>query len=140
MRQPFFSTAFVLLSLSSLAFTGEALAVDCVSGSAALDSQAEIDAFQTNFGPCDTMTGGLTVRESAPGNITNLNGLSGITSIGGFLAVQANMALTNLDGLSALTSVADFLGIFPISPSQTSTDSLESPAWAAQLTSTSTRH
>src|SRR5690606_34942976 len=38
-------------------------------------------------------------------NLTNLDGLSNLTSVGGYLFIDSNSNLTNLDGLSNLTSV-----------------------------------
>ena len=43
--------------------------------------------------------------------LTNLDGLSALTSVGGRLSISWNRALTNLDGLSALTSVGGDLSI-----------------------------
>ena len=42
-------------------------------------------------------------------SITNLDGLSHLTSIGGKLSIYKNDALTNVDGLSSLTSIG---GVF----------------------------
>src|SRR5690606_39831565 len=44
-------------------------------------------------------------------NLTNLNGLSNLTSVGGYLYIGSNSNLTNLDGLSNLTSVGADLAI-----------------------------
>ena len=41
-------------------------------------------------------------------DITNLDGLANITSVGGDLDIYYNDALTNLDGLANLTSVGGF--------------------------------
>src|SRR5690606_1932002 len=38
-------------------------------------------------------------------NLTDLDGLSNLTSVGGNLSINSNLSLTNLDGLSNLTSV-----------------------------------
>ncbi len=37
--------------------------------------------------------------------LTNLNGLSGITSLGGYIVITEHTSLENLDGLSGITSV-----------------------------------
>src|SRR5690606_9891877 len=44
-------------------------------------------------------------------NLTNLDGLSKLTSVGGYLNIYNNLSLTNLDGLSNLTSVGGYLYI-----------------------------
>src|SRR5690606_30451898 len=45
-------------------------------------------------------------------SLTNLDGLSNLTSVGGYLYISSNSSLTNLDGLSNLTSVGGFLFIY----------------------------
>src|SRR5690606_26650109 len=45
-------------------------------------------------------------------NLTNLDGLSNLTSVGGYLRISTNSSLTNLDGLSNLTSVGGYLQIY----------------------------
>src|SRR5690606_11901415 len=45
-------------------------------------------------------------------NLTNLDGLSNLTSVGGYLYISSNSSLTNLDGLSNLTSVGGYLKIY----------------------------
>ena len=47
--------------------------------------------------------GDLYIRNSS--DITNLNGLANITSVGGDLQIYKNAALTNLDGLANFSSV-----------------------------------
>ncbi|RKZ14415.1 hypothetical protein DRQ50_08995, partial [bacterium] len=44
-------------------------------------------------------------------DLTNLDGLSSLTTIGGFLEVLGNDALVDLDGLSALTAVGSYVEI-----------------------------
>src|SRR5690606_41339415 len=44
-------------------------------------------------------------------NLTNFDGLSNLTSVGGNLFIYSNSSLTNLDGLSNLTSVGGYLDI-----------------------------
>lgn len=74
-----------------------------------LTTQAEVDAFS-----CTVVTGSLWIRDPKGTNndpITNLNGLSALTSVGGNLAVYSCDALTNVDGLSGVTSVGGYLDI-----------------------------
>ena len=51
---------------------------------------------------CTAITGYLFIEGTL---LTNLDGLSNLTSVGGYLRIYGNDALTNLDGLSSLTSV-----------------------------------
>lgn len=66
-----------------------------------LSSQADVDSFQSNYG-CSVVNGNLTI---AGDDITNLDGLSGITAIANSLIIRDNPELLNLDGLSHLTAV-----------------------------------
>ncbi len=76
------------------------------NGDLILTTQAEVDAFRYT-----SVTGSLTVNDAVVGNITNLNGLSELTSLGQGLYIYNNASLNNLDGLSNLTSVGGDLTI-----------------------------
>jgi hypothetical protein len=65
-------------------------------------SQADIDNFQSYFPNCTTLEGNITIIGS---NITSLNGLSVLTSIGGSFIFGGNDSLVNLSGLENLTSI-----------------------------------
>jgi hypothetical protein len=103
-------------------------AQNCTPDSITLASQAEVDAFQTNHGPCtvlDTLIvaganitnlGGLSdlegVRwlEVGPNPVlTSIAGLSSLVSVTGPLFIQANPLLTNVTGLSGLTGLGGAL-------------------------------
>ena len=71
-----------------------------------LGSQEVIDDFSVSSGGCQHMTGSLTIEGA---NITNLNGLSGLTQIDGVLQIRNNPTLNGLSGLNNVTSVG---GIF----------------------------
>ncbi len=72
------------------------------NGSLTLNSQAEVDAFNYT-----SVSGELFIGSAdfPSGDITNLNSLSKLTSVGGGLIIEGNTALPNLDDLSNLTSV-----------------------------------
>jgi hypothetical protein len=99
----------IVLLLGAFAFPAPLLAVNCSSANINLDTQTEVDSFQADYGPCDTVTGSLNILSN--GVVTNLNGLSALTNIGGDLGVAGNSALTNVNGLAALTSVGGFLSL-----------------------------
>jgi len=73
-------------------------------------SQQEIDNFQTNYPNCSVIEGDVIIQGE---DITNLNGLSVLTSIDGKLnigftygmAIQGNPSLTSLEGLSNLSYI-----------------------------------
>ncbi|MBK7789331.1 MAG: T9SS type A sorting domain-containing protein [Saprospiraceae bacterium] len=83
----------------------------CLPAGITFSSQAQINAFAANYPGCSQIIGGVTINDAVSGNITNLNGLSGITSIGGPLYINSNDALTSITGLSNLTSVGGYLNI-----------------------------
>ncbi len=102
-------TLTLLVLLIGLGAVAQAWAVDCTPGDITLSSQADVDDFQTNHGPgCDRVTGTFTITGA---DITNLNGLSGLTSVY-WVNLTGNPLLTDISGLSNLTT---FTGPFFIS-------------------------
>ena len=95
----------ILLFVGSLAGSGAAWAVDCLDSGVQLTTQAEVDAAQF----CDVVSGELTIGPS--GDITNLDSLANLTSVGLKLIIFKNAVLTNFDGLANLTSVGETLYI-----------------------------
>lgn len=96
-------SVYVLLAL--FFWASNALAVDCSQDAIQLLSQVEVDSFQSTYGnggSCDAVTGDLSI---GGGDITNLDGLSALTSVGGNLSIFNNPVLTNLNGLSTLSNV-----------------------------------
>jgi hypothetical protein len=73
-------------------------------------NQAQVDNFATSG--CSSLSGSLTIQGGFGGDITNLNGLSSITSIGGDLIIAMNTSLSNLSGLSNLQSIGGNLNIY----------------------------
>lgn len=78
---------------------------DC-SGDWILDSQAKVNAL-ANLN-CSTINGYVTINGS---NITDLSGLSDITSITGYLQIFGCSQLTTLDGLENIVSIGGYLNI-----------------------------
>ncbi|MEZ4963182.1 MAG: FG-GAP-like repeat-containing protein [Saprospiraceae bacterium] len=81
----------------------------CLSSGITFSTQAQIDAYATNYPGCTEILGNVTIQGN---NITNLNGLSQITLIDGNLLIQQNPNLSNLNGLQNLLFVNEFLGIY----------------------------
>ncbi|MFK7830160.1 MAG: hypothetical protein AB8B57_10310 [Congregibacter sp.] len=78
----------------------------CSATDITLTTQAEVDAFQADFGNgdiCSVVEGNLAISGQG---ITNLDGLSAITRVNHNLNVFGNPALSNINGLGALTSVS----------------------------------
>lgn len=93
----------------------------CLPGGIIFYTQSEIDNFQTDFPNCTDITGDVEIRGA---DITNLNGLNVIATIGGYLKIHDNFSLTTLKGLDSLTSVGGYLWIAD-HPSLTSLEGLE---------------
>lgn len=79
----------------------------CTTGEyVGLKNQTEIDNFQNNYGPCDTIPGQLRVSDAMAQDpndpITNLNGLSDIVRIGSYFYLDNTTDLTSLAGMSNL--------------------------------------
>jgi hypothetical protein len=91
------------LSVFVLSFPAVAPAQQCNPSSITLSNQDEVDHFQSDHGPCDTL-GTLTINGE---DITNLTGLSGLARVdGNLLEISGNPRLENLGGLESLISVA----------------------------------
>ncbi len=74
-----------------------------------LSTQQQIDDFATTYDVANcAFDGGIEISGT---DITNLDGLSGLTSVGGYLSIF-DSELTSLSGLSALTGVGNNLAIF----------------------------
>lgn len=86
-----------------LAFLGavSVRAVDCTPDGIALFSQSEVDSFQADHGPCDTLR---VLWVEGRDSITNLDGLVDLVSIDQ-LRIRYNWALEDLSGLSGLATV-----------------------------------
>ncbi len=80
----------------------------CLPEGILFSNQAEIDDFQANYPDCMEIDGDVTIKGN---NITNLNGLSQLTSIGGNLEIKGNDVLTSLTGLGGLSSIGGRLSI-----------------------------
>ncbi len=98
-------TLLLILSLG-LQITG--FTQGCLPDGISFTTQADIDNFQTNYPGCTEIEGDVTIIGPF---IYNLDGLTNITSIGGFLDISSCIWLTNLNGLSKLTNVGSHLMI-----------------------------
>ncbi len=74
----------------------------CLPEGIIFSNQASINNFQDNYPGCTAIEGDVTISGV---NITNLNGLNVLTTIGGTLRIAHNDALINLTGLDNLTDI-----------------------------------
>lgn len=93
------ATTFTLVLLLSCC---QWLAAQCPTGDIIFSTQGQIDNFQLNYPGCTNILGNVTIQGT---DITNLNGLLGIDSIGKNLYIQSNISLTSLGGLDSLISI-----------------------------------
>ena len=75
----------------------------CLPEGITFSSQAEIDAFTSNYPSCTEIQGNVFVS-GVDNNIINLDGLNGLTSITGILTIY-NTGITELNGLNNITGI-----------------------------------
>jgi hypothetical protein len=98
-----FLVGAILLLLGPAVF-----AADCTPDRIELHSQAEVDNFQAEHGPCDSVVADLGVGGD---DIVSLEGLSGLRRIGHHLVIHENDQLTELSGLNSITEIGASLAI-----------------------------
>ena len=87
--------------------TAICLSIPCL-GDFVLSSQADIDNFANDF-DCTEIGGSLRIEGD---DISNLDGLSNLTTIGDYLIIHNNPLLNSLSGLENLTTVGSYMSIF----------------------------
>jgi hypothetical protein len=99
---------FTALLILTMAFSAPVCAQDCTPDDITLSSQAEVDNFQANHGPCNRVLNVLTIGggnlNGEGSDIVDLDGLSTLNRVGR-LDISNNAELTNVDGLTALNKV-----------------------------------
>lgn len=88
-------------------FNWDICSQSCLPGTTYFSTQAQIDAFPTNYPGCTTISGTLFITGS---NITNLSPLSQISAINGNLFVL-NTSLQSLNGFQNLQSIGGALNL-----------------------------
>lgn len=97
----------ILLAILIGCFTNIAVA-QCPTGDIILETQADVDAFQTTYPNCTQLQADLWIGSYSTANysdINNLTALNGITSIAGRLTIEQVDQLADLSGLNNLTSL-----------------------------------
>jgi len=92
----------VIIILIAFFFKAAVFSQSCLPQGITLNTQEEIDNFQTNFPGCTEIEGSLNIAGT---NITNLTGLSILTAIGEDLYIYDNNNLTSLIGLNYITTI-----------------------------------
>jgi hypothetical protein len=91
---------FILLAM--LAALNSMKAQSCLPEGITFTYQSQINSFQSNYPNCTRIEGNVNIN--GPG-ITNLLGLSVLTSIGGNLMIECNEMMTSLHGLHNISSI-----------------------------------
>jgi hypothetical protein len=97
-------TILSLLAIIFLSFN--VLSQSCLPEGIEFTSQAQIDSFQADYPGCTQVEGTVEINGD---DISNLGGLSVVTTIGGSLYISNNDILTDMSGLSSLTHVTGAL-------------------------------
>jgi hypothetical protein len=100
-----------LALLIGLLLSFSASSQSCLPDGIMFTTQSQIDSFQFNYPNCTEIEGDVTISGFEFFEITNLNGLNLVTSIGSDLTIYMNEALTNLTGLEGLAFVGGDLTI-----------------------------
>lgn len=112
MKRTFYPVGCSLLFCALVLLIGNPLlGQSCFPSGITFRHQTQIDDFATNYPGCTTIEGNVTIDNSIAPNITNLDGLSQITTINGNLIIESNYYLTSITGLSNLTTVGGNLDI-----------------------------
>jgi len=111
-KHPFYMRNIVLTLICLWASCGM-MAQTCIPAgtSLVLNSQQDIDDFSYIYSGCTQVEGNIFVQDMA-GDITNLDGLSAITSVGGYIYIRENPLLTDITGLSNITTLGDFIFMY----------------------------
>lgn len=81
------------------------IAQPCLPEGIIFTTQSQIDSFQINYPNCTDIAGYISIGSTEGTDISNLEGLNNITSVGNGLGIYNNYLLTNLSGLGNLTSI-----------------------------------
>ena len=85
------------------------LAQECVPADITLSSQVDVDNFQANHGPCNRVSGELSVEGDDilinNASLSDLSALSGLETVAHLLEITWNPDLSDLAGFSNLTGV-----------------------------------
>ncbi|MDH3651215.1 MAG: M23 family metallopeptidase, partial [Saprospiraceae bacterium] len=93
-------------------FTKEFEYIDrCPLGRVTFSNQSQIDSFPMKYPDCTDILGDVIIQESDLNNITNLDSLAQIRSVGGSLIIIDNTTLTSIAGIRGITQIEDDLTI-----------------------------
>lgn len=105
-----YSNAFACNTLADISYSCVS-SLPCPEPGILLRNQEQIDDFPLNYPTCTSVANITIVSADGETPVTNLNGLSQITSITGDLYIHNNDSLQTLAGLNNLTFIGGYLQI-----------------------------
>ncbi len=96
----------ILFILAGIFFSFHVFSQSCLPSGIDFNFQSEVDNFQSDYPGCMEIEGNVEIDGN---NILNLDGLSVLTSIGGYLYISNNDSLVDISGLASLVSVGGSL-------------------------------
>ena len=97
---------YILLLVNLFIFNTNAQS--CLPDGIAFEDQESVNNFQINYPNCTKIDGRVIISGD---NVQNLDGLSALNSIGGYLTIGFTRSLTNIEGLGNITSLGGSLKI-----------------------------
>jgi hypothetical protein len=94
------------LVLAALLISFRLVSQSCLPAGIDFNTQAQVDNFQADYPGCTQVEGGVEINGD---DITNLDGLSVLTSIGTYLYLTNNDNLNDLSGLASLSTIGGAL-------------------------------
>ncbi len=92
--------------ISMILFHLGGICQSCLPEGIVFKNQLEVDSFQFNYPGCSEIEGSVSIYANSSGiGISNLNGLSVLTYIGGDFNIYSTDSLHNLSGIGSLTTI-----------------------------------
>jgi hypothetical protein len=101
-------TLTVSFGITFLLFLENINGQNCLPDGILFNSQEQIDSFPIFYPTCNKILGQIIIQETFSGDITNLNGLSNLTSTGSTLWIKNNSELSDISGLENISSIGGF--------------------------------
>jgi len=98
----------IILLVFNMCYQADLISQPCLPDGITFSNQEEIDNFQANYPNCDEIEGDVIIEGD---DITNLDGLIVVTSIGGRLSIDDNDILGSITGLGNINSLGERLYI-----------------------------
>ena len=101
----------LLLTIFIFTILSNTISQECLPIGIKFETQKQIDDFPQNHPGCIEIIGDVLIESNNSNAISNLDSLSQITSIGGYLKIWKNESLNNLHGLNNLSYLGKDLEI-----------------------------